>query len=128
MRVRFTGIAAALAVLIGVTPALAQQSRHIATAETMRQAVAGKVQQDKDTRAALRELLQKDEVRQVAATAGLDVRAAERAVATLTPDELTRLADPVRTADAVLAGGSGTIVISTTTALLILIIVILIVD
>jgi hypothetical protein len=115
------------ALMTTTTPALAQSAQHVASAAMMRDAMAAQASADTQTRDSLRSLLSRDQVRDVASRLGLDVRTAERAVATLTPDELTRLADPVRQAEAQLAGGN-TIVISTTTLLLIIIIVILLAD
>lgn len=128
MQMRRIVIGAVLGVLMGATPAVAQTTQHVASATALRQAMTERVQTERQTRETLRGLLQQDRVRQVAASLGLDVRSAEQAVATLSSEDLARLADPVRQADAQLAGGQNTIVISTTTLLLIIIIVILLAD
>jgi hypothetical protein len=83
---------------------------------------------DADTaRAKVRALLARDEVRDLAAQAGLDLRSADVAVDTLAGGELLQLADAAAAADAQLAGGQ-TITISIVALLLIIIIVILIAD
>jgi len=124
MRIRTTVVSLVLGVLMAATPALAQQ-KTIADAAAMRQAVAAQVQADQQTRAAVQRVLARDQVQDVAATLGLDVVTAERALATLSSAELAQLAGPAQQVDAALAGGQSTIVISTTTLLLIIIIVIL---
>jgi len=111
------------------SPALAQQqSRHVASASAMRQAVVTQAKTDQQTRETVSRVLKHDQVRATAARLGLNVVKAEAALATLSSAELARLADTARQADAQLAGGQSTIVISTTTLLLIIIIVILLAD
>lgn len=126
MSIRRAVTGAVLSVMVASTPAFAQQqSRHVASASAMRQAVVSQAQTDQQTRDAVSRVLKHDQVRATAARLGLNVVKAEAALATLSSKDLARLADSARQADAQLAGGQSTIVISTTTLLLIIIIVIL---
>ncbi len=79
-------------------------------------------------RATILGLLQRPEVRSVAAESGLDLKRAESAVGVLQGDELSRLARQAAEADRALAGGDHTIHMSTVTLLLLIIIIILLVD
>lgn len=124
MRVSTTVVALVVASLLSTTSAFAQQ-RHVVDGSALRQAVAAQVSTDTDNRAAVREVLQQPQVRELAAKLGLSVTRAETAVATMNSSDLARAASAARTADASLSGGSNTVIISTTTILLILIIVIL---
>lgn len=118
-------VALVLLPLFVSTPAFAQQPR-VVDAEAMSQALAGKADSEDAQRALVRRVLDRDNVRQMAARMGLDVERAEVAVATLSGAELTVLAAHASTIETqALAGGANTIVISTTTLLLVLIVVIL---
>ncbi len=129
MSIRRAVTGAVLGVLVASSPALAQQqSRHVASASAMRQAVVTQAKTDQQTRETVSRVLKHNQVRATAARLGLNVVKAEAALATMSSTELAGLAETARQADAQLAGGQSTIVISTTTALLILIIVILLVD
>jgi hypothetical protein len=128
MSIRTSVSAALMGLMLMSAPAMAQQPRHVASADTMRAAVATKAQSEQQTRDAVRRVLRHEQTAAVAARLGLNVVKAEAALATLSSADLARVADTARQADAQLAGGQSTIVISTTTALLILIIVILLVD
>lgn len=118
-------VAVCLVVLIAAPAARAQQSV-IGTADLER-SVQARVQQEQADRAAIASLLQRPEVRQIAAKAGLSVEKAEAAVATLQGEDLRELASQARQAENDLAGGATTIVITTTTIIIILLIVIIII-
>ena len=109
------------------SPALAQQTR-IVDAATMNQALAGKAEAQRTQRDVVRRVLDRDDVRQVAASMGLSVDDARAAVATLSGAELgTMVAQASAVEASALSGGASNITISLTAALLILIIVILLV-
>ena len=91
------------------------------------QAVQQRVSQDQADREAILSLLQRPEVKQIAAQAGLSLQKAEAAVSTLNGQDLRDLAAQSRQVQNDLAGGASTIVISTTTIIIVLLIVILIV-
>jgi hypothetical protein len=90
-------------------------------------AVQERVSRDQADRDAIRSLLQRADVREVAGKAGLSIDKAEAALATLESDELSQIASQARQVQNELAGGASTIVISTTTIIIVLLIVILIV-
>ena len=109
------------------SPALAQQARVVDSA-ALREALASKADTELTQRALLRRVLDRDDVRQMAAGMGLSVEDATSAVATLSGVELGTLAQHANAVEAAaLAGGANVIVISVTTLLLLLIIVILLV-
>ena len=109
------------------SPALADQHR-IVDAAAMDQALAGKAETERTQRDAVQRVLDRDDVRQVAASMGLSVADARSAVATLSGAELASAAAQAGAGEgAALSGGASTITISLTVALLILIIVILLV-
>lgn len=107
------------------SPALAQQARVVDSA-TLREALASKADTELTQRALLRRVLERDDVRQMAAGMGLSVEDASSAISTLSGVELGTLAQHANAVEAAaLAGGANTIAISVTTLLLVLIIVIL---
>ncbi|HEY7057048.1 MAG TPA: hypothetical protein VH458_11010 [Vicinamibacterales bacterium] len=115
-----------LAILLSAPTAWAQQT-HVVSEADLEKAVHQRVAQDDADRVAIRSLLHRSEVREIAGKAGLSVETAEAAVSLLQGDDLRELAGQARAADEQLAGGASTIVISTTTIIIILLIVILIV-
>ena len=109
------------------SPALADQ-RRIVDAAAMDQALAGKAETERTQRDAVQRVLDRDDVRQVAASMGLSVADARAAVATLSGAELGSLAAQASAVEAAaLSGGVSNITISLTAALLILIILILLI-
>ena len=109
------------------SPALAQQARVVDSA-ALREALAIKADTELTQRELLRRVLDRDDVRQMAAGMGLSVEDASSAIATLSGVELGTLAQHANAVEAAaLAGGANTIAISVTTLLLVLIIVILLV-
>lgn len=118
-------VAVSLAVLFIAPAARAQQ--HVAGKAALEQALQNRVAEQQADREAIRSLLRRPEVKQIAAKAGLSLEKAEAAVATIPADDLRELADQARQADNDLAGGASTIVISTTTIIIVLLLIILIV-
>jgi hypothetical protein len=107
------------------SPVFAQQAR-VVDAGAMSQALAAKAESESAQRALVRRVLDRADVREMAARMGLNVEQADSAVATLSGPELGTLAQHAQAVEAAtLAGGANTIVISVTTLLLLLIIVIL---
>ncbi len=82
--------------------------------------------QEQSDREAISSLLRRDDVRGIAAQAGLSLDHANAAVAMLQGDDLRELASQARQAQNDIAGGASTVVISTTTIILVLLIIILI--
>ena len=106
-------------------PVSAQE--HVVDQATLDQVVADRVRQKSDDREAIRRVLELEQVRKVAAGAGLDLRRAQTAVAALDDSEVALLAAKARTVNEALAGGQGTIEISTTAIIVILLLLILII-
>ncbi|MGE5126010.1 MAG: hypothetical protein ACM3PV_06950 [Betaproteobacteria bacterium] len=119
-----TVLSAVVLALAPATPLLAAQS--VVSGADLDRAIAARHEADEASRATIRALLARDEVRALAKDAGLDLRRAQSAVGTLDGDELRSLARQAAAADAALAGGQ-TLQISLVAALLIIIIVILLV-
>ena len=125
MRIVRRSLAVCLAVLLAV-PAVQAQT-HVIGKSALDSAVQQRVSQDQADRDAIRALLQRSDVRDIAEKAGLSLAKAEAAVATLSGDDLRELASQARQVQNDLAGGASTVVISTTTIIIVLLIIILIV-
>jgi hypothetical protein len=102
------------------------EQRHIADRNALDRMVAEQVSQQEADRQVIRGVLKRDEVRDVARKAGLDIVRAEAAVATLSGTELQDAARRARVVNERLAGG-GNITISTTTIIIALLVIILII-
>jgi hypothetical protein len=124
MKVVRRTLAVVLAVLIAA-PAVNAQS-HVISKNALDKAVQERVARDQSDREAIRALLQRADVREVVAKAGLSVEKASAAVATLEGSELNEIASQARQVNDQLAGGA-TVVITTTAIIIILLIVILII-
>ena len=118
-------LAVCLAVLC-MAPAANAQSNVIGRS-ALDQAVQQRVARDQADREAIKTLLQRAEVRDLAGKAGISVDKAVTAVSTLQGDDLRQLAQQARQVDNDLAGGASTIVISTTTIIIVLLLLILII-
>lgn len=108
-------------------PALAEDSQVLDRA-AVEQALAERLEANEASRAVIRGLLQRNDVRKMAGDLGLDLRRAETAVSTLEGAALDRVAQQAAVASDLLSGGAQTIRISVVTLLLIIIIVILLAD
>ena len=122
-----------LAVFLSVSLALPAGARaqqpSVVDQATLDRVIATRVVQADSDRLAIRSLLERPQVREIAADAGIDLTRASAAVATLDGAELRQLADQARAADDALAGGQGSITLRTTTiiiGLLVLIVLILV--
>lgn len=122
MRRSFPFLAVALLFALPGT-AHAQEEGHIVSAEDLDAIALAHADESEGRRAELRAFLQRPEVRDIAADAGIDIGTAESAVAVMTPDDARRLSGQLAQVDAALAGGD-TIVISTTAIIIALLIVI----
>jgi hypothetical protein len=125
MRIVRRSLAVILAALL-VAPA-AQAQTHVVGKKALTQAVQERVSQDQADRDAVRALLARTEVRQIAERAGLSLEKAQAAVSTLQGQDLKDFASQARQVNNDLAGGASNIVISTTTIIIVLLIIILIV-
>jgi hypothetical protein len=126
----FVGSVLFVAVL-GLVPGLAVASTHrasVVTPQDLQQAMVDRAALRNADRAAIRGLLERPQVRELAVNAGLDVNRAIDKVGTLSDNDLSTLAARARYLDARIAGGhDDTIVISTTGALLILVVLLLLI-
>jgi hypothetical protein len=118
-----------LAVLSFVaTASLAEaQQAHSAPQAALDAAVQERVDSTAADREAVLKLLQRDEVKEVAGKAGLDVRRAADAVATLDGQALADVVAQAHQVEQALAGGQSSITISTTLIIIGLLVLILII-
>lgn len=125
MRIVRRSLAVCLAVLL-MAPAVSAQN-HVIGKSALDKAVQDRVSRDQADRQAIASLLQRAEVREIAAKAGVSLEKAEAAVSTLEGSELEQIASQARAVQNDLAGGQSAVVISTTTIIIVLLIVLLIV-
>jgi len=125
MRIVRRSLAVCLAVLF-MAPAVQAQD-HVIGQSALDKAVQQRVSQEQADREAIRSLLQRSEVRDIAARAGISLDTAQAAVSTLQGKDLQQAAQQARQVQNDLAGGASTVVISTTTIIIVLLLVILIV-
>jgi len=125
MRVFRRFLAVCLALLI-MAPSVSAQD-HVIARSILDKAVQQRVSQERADREVILSLLQRQDVRDIAAKAGLSIEKAQTAVTMLQGKDLQQAAQQARDVQDNLAGGASTIVISTTTIIIILLIIILIV-
>ena len=125
MKIVRRSLAVCLTVLL-MAPTVGAQE-HVISKSALDKAVQERVSQEQADREAILSLLQRSEVRDIAAKAGLSLDKAQTAVSTLQGKDLQQVAQQARQVQNDLAGGSTTVVISTTTIIIVLLIVILIV-
>lgn len=124
----------ALVILLSIVTAMPRvqaQASHTANQSAIDAALQAHVSSTAADRADLLRVLANPEVKAVADKAGLDLRRATTAVASLDGQDLAKLAAQARQVDEALAGGQSRIVISTTViiiALLVLILLIVAID
>ncbi|MBK7702159.1 MAG: hypothetical protein IPI34_04310 [bacterium] len=111
----------------GAGPAVEPQ-RHVVGADEILVRIDRQIDQDTADRQAIQAMLQREDVRRIAGSAGLDLGRASAAAAVLSGEALATLAAQARGVDAGLAGGEGNVVISTTAIIIILLILILLVN
>jgi hypothetical protein len=126
MRILRFGMAVVLS-LVAVASSSAQAPPHVADQAVLDRLVAAQLAQQEADRQLIRGVLQRQEVREVARRAGLDIGKAEAAVATLDGQDLKDAARRARQAQERLSGGSSSVTFSTTTIIIILLLVILII-
>lgn len=117
---------AALFTLVATAPRVGAQT-HTASQAALDAALQQHVSTSTADRDMVLGLLERDEVKKVAGEAGLDLRRAASAVATLDGQDLATVAAQARQVERSLAGGQSTITISTTVIIIALLIIILIV-
>lgn len=128
---KFCSILSIVLSLLIATPHVYAQSSHAAPQSALDAALQRHAASTDADRAAVLRVLERSEVKSVAARAGIDLRTVAAAVATLDAQELAAIAAQAQQVDRALAGGASTVVISTTTiiiALLVLVLIIVAVD
>lgn len=103
----------------------AQDQEHAASAETLDEIMVEHAATEEAKRAELRAFIERPEVREIAGQAGIDIRTAETAVASLSSEEIDGLSGELDAAKTALAGGD-TVVISTTALIIALLVLIII--
>ena len=122
----FRRFLAILLALLVTAPAASAQD-HVIDRAALAKAVQQRVSQEQGDREVILALLQRQDVRDIAAKAGLSIEKAQTAVAMLHGRDLEQAAQQARQAQDSLAGGASTVTISTTTIIIVLLIIILIV-
>ncbi len=118
-------MALAVSMVLVVTPCMAQEA-HVVDQEAIEAALSLRVSEEDAHREAVLRVLQRQEVRALAAKVKLDVKGAEAAVPALEGEELAQLSSMAHELEAGLAGGSS-ITLSTTTIIIALLVLILII-
>ncbi|MBK5257679.1 MAG: hypothetical protein JJE39_16770 [Vicinamibacteria bacterium] len=120
-------VSCALVSMLCLSGARVESSDKVVSQSELNLAVSSSLARDDASRATITTLLQRDDVKSLAADHGLDLRRAQAAVGTLQGDELQRVSALAVSANAQLAGGTQSVTISLVAALLIVIIIILVV-
>jgi hypothetical protein len=127
MRTITTLLPAPLVLLLGLfTPALAQD-RHAVPSSALAAAVTNHAQTLDADRDAIREALNRPEVRTVAEHTGIDLARVAASIDSLDAATVSRAAESARQVNDALVGGASTITISTTTIIIVLLLIILII-
>lgn len=127
----FVSVGAVLMMVLVAVPRADAQTSHAASQAAIDSALQQHVASQAGEREAILRVLEHPDVKGVAQRAGLDLRRATSAVATLDAGELAQVAAQAQQVEQALAGGQSRIVISTTLiiiALLVLILIIVAVD
>src|SRR3954453_13490321 len=126
MKMKIARLAVAVCLTVLSLAPLASAQDHVIGTSALDKAVQQRVASEQADRQAILSLLQRQEVRDVAARAGLSVDKAQAAVSTLQGTDLQQAASQARQVQNNLAGGASTIVISTTTIIIVLLIVLIV--
>jgi hypothetical protein len=116
-----------LALLMTVTSLAAAGQQHIVAPNQLAATVADRVAQDDAARAAIAEALARPEVRDAAASFGVDIARVSEQAAVLSGAQLERAGAAARQVNDRLSGGASTITLTTTTLIIILLLVILLI-
>lgn len=122
-----TGIFLAFTFFFLAPTGFLQAQEHVTSDADLRSAVAERTDREAADRAVLERLLDREEVREIAGDADLDLERAKDAVAQLDGEELGRLASMARDAEDALAGGQTTITITSTAIIIALLVIILLI-
>lgn len=118
---------AAVVIVIGAAGGslAGEPPRHVVDNVEIQARIDQQVGQAEADRQMIQVMLQRDDVRQIAGAAGLDIERASASAAVLSGPSLEMLAAQTRDFNASIAGGDSTVVISATAIIIILLILIL---
>ena len=122
-----TSVLVVLLSLVIAMPRVQAQTSHSASQSAIDAALQQHVSSAAADRADLLRVLANPEVKSVADKAGLDLRRATTAVASLEGEQLAKAAAQARQVDEALAGGQSRVVISTTLIIIALLVLILLI-
>ena len=123
----FTSVLVILLSIVVAMPRVQAQASHTASQSAIDAALQEQVSSAAADRADVQRVLANPEVKAVAEAAGIDLRRASTAVASLEGEQLTQIAAQARQVDQALAGGQSKIVISTTMIIIALLVLILLI-
>jgi hypothetical protein len=126
MRTFTTLISAPLMLIVGLAAPARAQERHAVAPSTLAAAVTDHVATRDADRDAIREALNRPEVRAVAERTGIDIDRVAASIDSLDSSSLARAAASARQVNQALVGGANTVTISTTTIIIVLLIIILV--
>jgi len=110
---------------VGAVPA-GEPQRHVVGENEIQARIDQRIDQADADRQAIQVMLQREDVRRIAGSAGLDLERASAAAATLSGSSLETLAAQARVVNSDIAGGEGRIVLTTTAIIIILLVLILV--
>jgi hypothetical protein len=123
----FTSVLVILLSIMVAMPRVQAQASHTASQSAIDAALQEQVSSAAADRADVQRVLTNPEVKAVADAAGIDLRRASTAVASLEGEQLSQIAAQARQVDQALAGGQSKIVISTTVIIIALLVLILLI-
>ena len=123
----FTSVLVILLSIVVAMPRVQAQASHTASQSAIDAALQEQVASAAADRADVQRVLANPEVKAVADAAGIDLRRASTAVASLEGEPLSQIAAQARQVDQALAGGQSRIVISTTVIIIALLVLILLI-
>jgi hypothetical protein len=116
-----------LILLTGLSSSAYAQNRHVVRPADIAAAVDAHVASQSADRAAIREALDRPEVREVAMRIGIDLDHVTASIGTLSGSDLEAAASVARQVNETLVGGASSVTLSTTTIIIILLALILII-
>jgi hypothetical protein len=126
LRTSVGGVLFALAAVMNAGEAAAQQPAHVAGADVLEQAVLEHAADTERSRDRLQALLERDDVREIAAAHAIDADRLHDAAGTLSAAQLARIAPHLQAAESALAGGQ-VISFNATTLIIILLLIVVVV-
>ena len=126
MRTITTLVSAPLILILGLATSARAEERHAVPPSSLAAAVTDHAATLDADREAIREALNRPEVRAVAERAGIDINRAATSVDQLDSSTLARAAESARQVNEALVGGASTVTISTTTIIIVLLLLILV--